>query len=98
MKKALTIAEAWREIARRIEKGTWNGAGICTEVFELYRDDLITYTQEKKMYAIIDEHLNLAYCDDPTVTHRYWLAGPGVADTRILACYFLALEAEDEGR
>lgn len=85
----LTEPEAWREIARRIAEGEWNNMGLCTELYDLCGENLISGFMRCDMEDRIHFHL------DGRV--RDWAYKPGTEpEARILAALWLALEATAE--
>lgn len=92
--RVLTIPQAFREISWRIERGTWQQGGLCAEVYQLYCEDRISYSQKADMYDIIDRHLADQFHSGGYYS-PHWFAPSGEADTRVLAALFLALEAEE---
>jgi len=95
--KQLTEAQAWREIARRIEKGTWtknpNGwenGGLCDVVWTLSDEGRVGSDTCRSMLRRVDEHR-----DDLSGFGYYW---PFLEETpRIIAATLLAEEAKAEG-
>jgi hypothetical protein len=95
----MTEAQAWREIARRIAEGEWYHIGLCAEIDNIApcncgipgcilgaENPLVSVQISRRMRSRLSNHLEGAP----------WFDDRGVADTRVLAALFLALEAEDE--
>lgn len=90
----LSEAEAWREIARRIEERGCE-EGLCVEIATIQAEERIWSSTSLRMIERVQLHLRAA--------RRWWdrkapalLDESGVAGPRILAAYLLALEAEEE--
>jgi hypothetical protein len=90
----LNEAKAWREIARRIDAlATGVEAFLCWYVNPVYRCPQILDAPEKlleRMQRRLTRHLGATgfmYCDEYTDAEK--------RQQRILACLFLALEAEE---
>lgn len=93
MPEHMKESEAWREIARRIAEGDWNGWGLCAEVGDLgYLAKLIDYDTEAAMLGRIGRHQDIYDECIPFVFPK------GEQDVRVLAALLLAEEAESEGR
>jgi hypothetical protein len=104
----LTEAQAWRAIARRIERRGCKD-GLCAEIDLLDDADRIPWTIARSMYDRVHAHL-IAMAPPPKprawwdfrraepVEKPLYLDDVGTAGSRILAAYMLAHEAEDEGR
>ena len=95
MSRYLSEAEAWREIARRIERRGLVGAGLCAEVNQAAtaiwgprEARIIDAGMEAQMRKRLRKHLRRKYLMDQAC-----ISGP-----RILAAYLLAIEAEEEAR
>lgn len=99
LKTFLTEAQAWRRIARRIERGTWRGIRLSTEVERLHSYELvITSRIRDRMTDRLDAHLDAMRERFGPIRLRRpnQLDEKGIAGPRILAAYLLALECEDE--
>lgn len=96
----LAEARAWRTIAERIASGRWQHAGLCAEVTAC-EDMACVFTQamdrvsRHRWAARFVEHTGEYASDDAHVYHM-WGWRRGDAAPRVLACLFLALEAEDD--
>lgn len=89
MSKKLTEPEAWREIARRIVRRTWNKMGLCAELYDLCAERLISCFKMCDMEDRIKHHLRMH--------NSHWAYEAGTEpEARILAALWLALEAEEE--
>jgi hypothetical protein len=88
----MTEPEAWREIARRIVEGKWEGFGLCNEVLRLYGEDRTECAELHAMYKRVRQHVAVS----PDSPHWAYPAGTE-PEARALAALWLALEAEEEG-
>ena len=80
-------ARAWREIASDIACGRWNGRSLCNELSQRGHE-YGTPLKER-----LHEH-RLVECPDDWCGRYVWPEGDPAP--RVLACLFMALEAEDE--
>lgn len=87
MSNYLTEPEAWREIARRIAEGQWEGFGLCHEDSMLRWEERISASTHIAMRARTRFYLN----------DNLWAYPPRTEpEARILAALWLALEAEED--
>lgn len=86
---------AWRKIARKLERDGSCYEGLCHEVYVL---DVPFWGAEVPMKQRIAAHLNAMERPFLNGHGARYLDRPGVVGPRILAAYFLALEAEEEGQ
>lgn len=101
-KRALTEAQAWREIACRIAEGEWSKLGLCAEVEALEDDGLISYTLGSRMHTRILRNMDVdgraGLGTIPWERDAGYMAFAGEVDVRVLAALFLALEAAEDLR
>jgi hypothetical protein len=90
--------QAWRHIARKIERGRWFRSGLCWEVITLYDRGYIEYEMRDRMRDRVKAHMPVSQAYFDSRGNGPWLVEPGEAGPRILAAYFLAHEAEDEAQ
>jgi hypothetical protein len=96
MPKPMKESEAWRIVARRIEKARQMpcGFGLCDEMFRLLYGDM-TYWSYSEARA-------MSYTNPRIAVHigrKDYAYQPGTEwEARCLAAYWLALEAEEEGK
>jgi hypothetical protein len=96
-------ARAWREVAERIDANGLAGHGLCYEIFKAFAYLPIEVPMKDRVYA----HLSTATfgsitLDDVEPVGPYVWRGegdhPDRVRNRVLACLFMALEAEDEAK
>jgi hypothetical protein len=100
----LSEAEAWREIGNRLLTPDYAtecpGGMLCSEVSGLWRQDRIPRTaaasmKDRAMAHVFARHTR-AYA-----YHKYYgdeMSGREMREARALAAYWMALEAEEEGK
>jgi hypothetical protein len=91
--RPMTEPEAWREIARRIVEGEWEGVGLCREVVELKWQGVLT---DNTRIAMLRRALNHVFFSSNRHDGHAYFAGTE-REARALAALWLALEAEEEG-
>ena len=107
MKKPITNeADAWMEVARRLEKmkgrlymPTWDTLqiGLCSFLRSLEHDGVLDMGVRWAMQKRLDDHLSVQESTDPEwLHHADYLAPRGEVGPRIIAAVLLSLEAAEE--
>ena len=102
----LAAARAWRKLAERIDDGRWLGCGLCVEINEWGN---VAAAMRGQLRLHVDAHARQVVIVRREVgASLYWvdynnlwmsteyLDQPDLAESRVLFCLLLALEAEDE--
>ena len=98
-RKMMTETEAWRTIAEKIESLQWVSMGLCLSAHGLHQNGTISGRVRESMLGRVSGHMALTTPECLFFSmdfDRTYLAPPGEWEVRVLAAYFLALEAEDE--
>ena len=93
--RLLTEPEAWREIAKRMDRRRWWGTGLCREVNLIVNEGRVDITTGWAMNSRVSAHLRLGPACAGYAYPLHEEMGEG-RQARILAALFFALEAEDD--
>lgn len=89
----MTEAEAWRHIAQKFSALPRNEFGLCREAALLWQANLIERRTCIRMGNRVDDNRQ---CDHGNIELYVWPLTDEFRPVRVLACLFLALEAEDD--